>query len=93
MGEMSINITRPDWDKPHLCRDCHHFTAEGWQELKYSTGGPYLEKRCDPCAEVHYGDALPELVNDIPKKKRRSGQTEKTIQSIDSSPLLLGLTG
>lgn len=86
-------ITKGDWKNPQLCCDCRCETYDGWQELKYSGGGPYLEKRCGPCAEAHYGKTLPELADDLSKKKRRSGQTKATDKKMMTEAPLLGLTG
>jgi hypothetical protein len=88
-----LNLTHITWTQPQICGDCHSMVPDGWQELKKSDGGPYIEKRCGPCAEVHYGNALPELVMDLPKKTKRSGKAEKAVSELDCSPLLLGLTG
>lgn len=79
------------WNQPQLCCDCHRFAAAGTQELKYSDGGPYLEKRCAPCAEVRYADALPMLALDIQKVSRRKGRSE-TADTMTPAPLL-GLAG
>lgn len=80
------------WNQPQVCGDCRIEVPDGWQELKTSEGGPYLEKRCGPCAEVHYGDALPELVNDISKAKRNSGRNKAADEPMIPAPLL-GLAG
>ncbi len=80
------------WTQPQHCGDCSMTVPEGWQELKYSSGGPYLEKRCCSCAEVHYGNALSNLADDLPKKVRRSGQNKKTDKPMTEAPLL-GLAG
>lgn len=85
------NIIRVAWTQPQICEDCHHSAPEGWQELKYSNGGAYLEKRCAPCAEVHYGDALPELANDISKAKRAKSGTKTDDKQI--APPMLGMAG
>lgn len=86
-------LTHITWNQPQICVDCRKAIPQGWQELKKSAGGLYLEKRCGPCAEVHYGEALPELVMDLPKKTKDAGRPEKTAGDLTDTPLLLGLTG
>lgn len=89
---MTGRIRRVAWTQPQLCGDCHTTTPDGWQELKYSKGGPYIEKRCGPCAEVHYGKALPVLADDGPKKKGRTGPAKAADKEMTEAPLL-GLAG
>ncbi len=87
-----MSVIRYIWNQPQICGDCLKSVAAGWQELKKSAGGPYLEKRCDSCAEVHYGDALPELADYIPKAKRIAGRTAADDKRMSQAPLL-GMAG
>lgn len=85
------NLITVTWTQPQLCCDCHRAAKQGWQELKHSEGGPYLEKRCGPCAEVHYGDTLPLLAHDLSKAKRHKVSAKKDDEAI--TPPMLGLAG
>lgn len=85
------NLIAVTWTQPQHCCDCKGLAHGGYQELKYSEGGPYLEKRCAPCAEVHYADALPMLAMDIPKAPR--GQSRPAAADTMTPAPLLGLAG
>ncbi len=86
-----MNLTPMEWKSPQICGDCREMASEGWQELKYSAGGPYIEKRCNPCANRHYGETeLDQLVK--PTTKRTAGRkaTDQTvIGNIYENPELL----
>lgn len=76
-----MNLTPIEWKTPQVCRDCKEDAAEGWQEVKRSPGGHYLEKRCNPCGIIHYGKAVLDQLGAPTKKKmagHKAGDTEMT---------------
>lgn len=82
-----MKLQAETWSQPQICGDCHIHAAEGYQELKYSPGGPHLEKRCRPCAISHYGKGAVDQA-DAEKKKSR----KKAEKDMEYAPLL-GRTG
>lgn len=68
-----------EWKTPQICLDCRTLVEEGWQELKRSGGGHYIEKRCGPCAEEHYGKTFIGKLGAPAKKAKSQKETSGDI--------------